>query len=197
MASSARNEMAPMRRLRHARRGPAPRALGGEAQREIFQRLVGDPAVVVAPDGQDALASGHVFPRAAHAGYGPGRGWVGKGVLPLPCGEGPGSAPCVPPISAAPLGEAQRDIFQHLVRAPAMGVAPDGQDALAFGRCSPVRTMQIRGRCDGGIGNGRVDRGQGRSLPLGELRNVLFRTAPRLWRSNLANAQIWHLLPLA
>ncbi|MGY3528432.1 hypothetical protein ACVISU_001200 [Bradyrhizobium sp. USDA 4452] len=30
--------------------GPAPRALGGEAQRVVFQRLVGDPLIVLAPD---------------------------------------------------------------------------------------------------------------------------------------------------
>ena len=30
--------------------GPAPRALGGEAQRVIFQRLVGNPLIILAPD---------------------------------------------------------------------------------------------------------------------------------------------------
>ena len=47
------------RGLRHPRRRPAPGALGGEAQREILERLVRDPAIVVAPYGQDALAAGH------------------------------------------------------------------------------------------------------------------------------------------
>ena len=30
--------------------GPAPRALGGEAQRVVFQRLVGNPLIILAPD---------------------------------------------------------------------------------------------------------------------------------------------------
>ena len=66
------------RRLRHARRRPAPRRLGGEAQREVLQRLVGDPSVVVAPDGQDALASGHVSPMREMQVMGRrGAGWEG------------------------------------------------------------------------------------------------------------------------
>ena len=47
------------RRLRDALRGELPGALGGEAQRIVFQRLVGDPAIVFAPDRNDALAGGH------------------------------------------------------------------------------------------------------------------------------------------
>ncbi len=49
--------------LRHARCRPSPRALGGEAQRIVFQRLVGDPAVVFPTDRQDPLSSRH---RSAH-----------------------------------------------------------------------------------------------------------------------------------
>ena len=30
--------------------GPSPRALGGEAQRVVFQRLVGNPLIILAPD---------------------------------------------------------------------------------------------------------------------------------------------------
>lgn len=41
--------------------GKLPGALGGEAQRIIFQRLVGDPAVIFAPDGDDALPCGHAY----------------------------------------------------------------------------------------------------------------------------------------
>ena len=45
--------------LRDARGRPAPRALGGEAQRIVFQRLVGDPAIVFATDRQDSLSPRH------------------------------------------------------------------------------------------------------------------------------------------
>ena len=38
---------------------PAPRLLGGEAQGVIFQRLVGDEAIVVPADGDDALRPAH------------------------------------------------------------------------------------------------------------------------------------------
>ena len=47
------------RRLRDPEPGPAPRLLGGEAQGIVLQRLVGDEAVVVAPDRQDTLVLGH------------------------------------------------------------------------------------------------------------------------------------------
>ena len=39
--------------------GPAPRALGGEAQRVVFQRLVGNPLIVLAPDAVDPLPPCH------------------------------------------------------------------------------------------------------------------------------------------
>jgi hypothetical protein len=45
--------------LRHFEARPAPRLLGGEAEGVIFQRLVGDEAVVVPPDGDDALRPAH------------------------------------------------------------------------------------------------------------------------------------------
>src|SRR6185312_7591217 len=38
------------RRVGNAGGGPAPRALGGEAERVIFQRLVGNPLIILAPD---------------------------------------------------------------------------------------------------------------------------------------------------
>ncbi len=41
--------------------GKLPGALGGETQRIIFQRLVGDPAVIFAPDGDDALPCRHAY----------------------------------------------------------------------------------------------------------------------------------------
>ena len=41
--------------------GPAPRALGGEAQRVVFQRLVGNPLIVLAPDAVYPLPPCH-FP---------------------------------------------------------------------------------------------------------------------------------------
>ena len=49
----------PDRGLRNALRGELPRALGGETQRVVFQRLVGDPAIIFAPDRNDALAGCH------------------------------------------------------------------------------------------------------------------------------------------
>ena len=38
------------RRVGDAGGGPSPRALGGEAQRVVFQRLVGNPLIILAPD---------------------------------------------------------------------------------------------------------------------------------------------------
>ncbi len=38
---------------------PAPRAFRGEAQRVVFERLVGDPLIVVAPDANDFLLRSH------------------------------------------------------------------------------------------------------------------------------------------
>ena len=38
------------RRVGDAGGGPAARALGGEAQRVVFQRLVGNPLIILAPD---------------------------------------------------------------------------------------------------------------------------------------------------
>ncbi|MHC2623206.1 hypothetical protein ACVIW2_005238 [Bradyrhizobium huanghuaihaiense] len=49
--------------------GPSPRALGGEAQRVVFQRLVGNPLVVLAPDAVYSLPPCHSLP---HSRYGPG-----------------------------------------------------------------------------------------------------------------------------
>ena len=49
----------PDRGLRDALRGELPGALGREAQGIVFQRLVGDPAVIFAPDRNDALACRH------------------------------------------------------------------------------------------------------------------------------------------
>jgi len=43
------------RRVRHPANAPAPGAARGEAQRVVFQRLAGDPGVVVAADLDDAL----------------------------------------------------------------------------------------------------------------------------------------------
>ncbi|MNT39257.1 hypothetical protein D3C72_1754870 [compost metagenome] len=48
------------RGLRDALGGKAPRTLCGEAQRIVFKRLVGDPAVVLSSNGNDALACRHV-----------------------------------------------------------------------------------------------------------------------------------------
>ena len=39
--------------------GPSPRALGGEAQRVVFQRLVGNPLIILAPDAVDPLPPCH------------------------------------------------------------------------------------------------------------------------------------------
>jgi hypothetical protein len=47
------------RRLRDALRGKLPGALGGEAQRVVFQRLVGDPAIIFASHRNDALPRCH------------------------------------------------------------------------------------------------------------------------------------------
>ena len=55
------------RSLRHPRRRPAPRPLGGEAQRVVLQGLVGDPAVIVAAFGNDALAAYHCCSRPSLA----------------------------------------------------------------------------------------------------------------------------------
>jgi hypothetical protein len=41
--------------------GPAPRALGGEAQRIIFQRLVGNPLIILAPDAVYPLPPCHSY----------------------------------------------------------------------------------------------------------------------------------------
>ena len=40
--------------------GPAPRALGGEAQRVVFQRLVGNPLIILAPDAVYPLPPCHL-----------------------------------------------------------------------------------------------------------------------------------------
>src|SRR5713101_2762848 len=53
IASSARNEIAPSAVL-------APRALGREAQRVVFQRLVGNPLIILAPDAVYPLPPCHV-----------------------------------------------------------------------------------------------------------------------------------------
>ncbi len=51
-----------------AQRRPAARALGGEAQRVVFQRLVDDPLIVAAPNANDLLFRRHrVLPRRADA----------------------------------------------------------------------------------------------------------------------------------
>ena len=48
--------------------GPAPRAFGGEAQRVIFQRLVGNPLIILAPDAVYPLPPCHfVLPCALQA----------------------------------------------------------------------------------------------------------------------------------
>ncbi|MGY4346972.1 hypothetical protein ACVWXM_003439 [Bradyrhizobium sp. GM7.3] len=44
--------------------GPPARALGGEAQRVVFQRLVGDPLVVLAPDAIYSLPPCHFSPHS-------------------------------------------------------------------------------------------------------------------------------------
>ena len=59
MASSARNEIAPIAVLA-TRARPSPRALGGEAQRIVFQRLVGNPLIILAPDAVNPLPPCHV-----------------------------------------------------------------------------------------------------------------------------------------
>ena len=41
--------------------GPSPRALGGEAQRVIFQRLVGNPLIILAPDAVYPLPPCHYY----------------------------------------------------------------------------------------------------------------------------------------
>jgi hypothetical protein len=48
--------------LRDLEARPAPRLLGGEAEGVILQRLVGDEAVVVPADGDDALRTAHGVP---------------------------------------------------------------------------------------------------------------------------------------
>jgi hypothetical protein len=58
MASSARNETAPMAVLA-TRRLDQRRALSSEAKRVIFQRLVRDPLIIIAPNANDALLRCH------------------------------------------------------------------------------------------------------------------------------------------
>src|SRR5204863_342796 len=44
------------------RGGPAPRTLGGKAKRVVFQRLVGDPLIILAPDAVYSLPPCHLTP---------------------------------------------------------------------------------------------------------------------------------------
>ncbi len=71
IASSARNEIAPSAVLATRAGRPAPRALGGEAQRVVFQRLVGNPLIILAPDAVYPLPPCHVLFSPAPAGSPP------------------------------------------------------------------------------------------------------------------------------
>ena len=87
IASSARNETAPMAVLATAEARPFARALGGEAKRIVLERLVRDPLVVVAADADDPLLRCHGRP--------PVRFRAGWSRLPrafLPCSRDAGFA---------------------------------------------------------------------------------------------------------
>ena len=59
IASSARKEIAPMAVWEMRWLEKAPGRFRGKAQGVVLQSLVGDPLIVLAPDGHDALACGH------------------------------------------------------------------------------------------------------------------------------------------